>query len=357
MIEIKGKYNTAEVFTDEIEKETHKQILEMCNLKELENSTIKIMPDCHAGKGCTIGTTIMMPDDAPINPFFVGVDIGCGVELMKLQGDFAFDQLDDVIRKNIPFGFSVYDRQCAQAEEFVKKLNCFDQLKNKEHLYKSLGTLGGGNHFIEVAENQEEERFLLIHSGARNLGNQVALIYGAAANKEGFLNGELRDKYLQDMRMCQAFAEANRNSIGMEIIVRLDIRGSTECTTVHNYIEMNWEMITLRKGAVSAWPDEKLVIPMNMRDGTILAKGKGNQNWNFSAPHGAGRILSRSQAKKRLEVSEFKKEMTGIFTTCISKDTLDEAPMAYKPMAQIIEHIGDTIEILDILKPVYNFKA
>lgn len=357
MIEITGKYNTAEVFAAEIEEEAQNQIKGMCDTKELAGATIKIMPDCHAGKGCTIGTTIMMPSDAPINPFFVGVDIGCGVELTKLQGDFEFDQMDDVIRRTIPAGFGVYDHPCDLAKEFVEKLYCNDLLKNKEHLYRSLGTLGGGNHFIEVAEGQDKQRYLLVHSGSRNLGNQVALLYGAAADSDGFLTGELRDRYLQDMMTCQSFAEANRATIGKVITVRLGIQGSTECSTVHNYIEKNWDVVILRKGAVSAWPNETLVIPMNMRDGTILAKGKGNQNWNFSAPHGAGRLLSRSQAKKRLDVSDFQREMTGIYTTCVSKNTLDEAPMAYKPMESIIEQIGDTVEILDILKPVYNFKA
>jgi len=357
MIEIKGKYNTAEIFTNEIEKEAQKQIKEMCDLKELEGSVIKIMPDCHAGKGCTIGTTIMMPYDAPINPFFVGVDIGCGVEVIKLDGEFEYERLDNVIRKYIPYGFSVQSKTNDYAEEFVKKLSCQDKLKNKEHLYKSLGTLGGGNHFIEIAENQAKERYMLIHSGSRNLGNQVALIYGNAADKTGFITGELRDAYLHDMKICQEFAKENRRMIAMEIVFNLGIEGLHECTTVHNYIEMLWDTVTLRKGAVSAWPDEKLVIPMNMRDGTLLAKGKGNIEWNYSAPHGAGRILSRSQAKKRLNILEFEKEMDGIYTTCISKDTLDEAPMAYKSMKSIVEHIGDTIEILDVLKPVYNFKA
>lgn len=358
MIEINGKYNKANVFIDDIEKETYKQILAMCNLKQLETSTIRIMPDCHAGAGCTIGTTIRMPHNTPINPYYVGVDIGCGVEVVKLEGSFSFQELDEVIRKNVPYGFQINDHEEDKAIELINNLFCKEKLRNLDRLYKSLGTLGGGNHFIEIAENKDRERFLLIHSGSRNLGHQVATIYGKMADKDGFLTGELVKDYLHDMNICQHYAEINRILMVSKIVVNLNLtEAERECTTIHNYIEMHMDCITLRKGAVRAMKDEKLVIPLNMRDGTILAKGKENLEWNCSAPHGAGRILSRSQAKKILELSEFIKEMNGVYTTCVSKETLDEAPMAYKSMSMILENISETVEIIDVLKPVYNFKA
>lgn len=368
MIEIQGKYNKADVFASEVEPETYKQILNMCNLEQLKDSVIKIMPDCHAGKGCTIGTTILMPEDTPINPFFVGVDIGCGVELVDLYSDdmytgsinsnpLDFRELDKIIRTFIPYGFSVNGVEDEATAFEIKELNCYKQLQKLEHLHKSLGTLGGGNHFIEVSKDQDGRFYLQVHSGSRNLGNQVATIYGKIANKDGFLTGELKDKYLHDMRICQNFAKTNRNAICQKIAYKMGIEGMVICDTVHNYIETFPGHILLRKGAVRANHEETLVIPMNMRDGTIIARGLNNQDWNYSAPHGAGRILSRSQAKKKLDVKEFETQMKDIYSTCISKDTLDESPMAYKPMETILDQICDTVRIIDIITPVYNFKA
>lgn len=358
MVKIKGRFNTASVFIDDIEKETYQQILAMCNLKQLENTVISIMPDCHAGAGCTIGTTIRMPQHTPINPFYVGVDIGCGVDVVKLSGAFSYEALDAVIRTHIPFGFGINDQKEDKAIELIGNLFCQDKLKNIDRLNRSLGTLGGGNHFIEIAENQERQQFLLVHSGSRNLGHQVATIYKKMADLDGFLTGALRTDYLHDMNICQRFAEINRVLIRNKVIEHLNLSPPERvCTTIHNYIEMNRECITLRKGAVRAMTDEKLVIPINMRDGTILAKGRGNRVWNCSAPHGAGRILSRSQAKKTLDLAEFIEVMNGVYTTCVSKETLDEAPMAYKSMNVILDHISETVEIIDILKLVYNFKA
>lgn len=234
MIEIQGKYNKADVFASEVEPETYKQILNMCNLEQLKDSVIKIMPDCHAGKSCTIGTTILMPEDTPINPFFVGVDIGCGVELIDLCSDnmntggrdsnpINFNELDKIIRTFIPYGFSVNETENEVTAFEIKDLSCYKQLQKLEHLHKSTGTLGGGNHFIEISKNQDGRFFLQVHSGSRNLGNQVATIYGKLANKDGFLTGELKDKYLHDMRICQNFAKTNRNTICQKLVYKMGI--------------------------------------------------------------------------------------------------------------------------------------
>jgi RNA-splicing ligase RtcB len=358
MIEIRGKFNTADVFAKAVEGETYRQILNMCNLKELKDAVIKIMPDCHAGAGCTIGTTIRMTQDTPINPYFVGVDIGCGVEVAKIDGSFSLAELDDIIRQHIPAGFSVHDQKSARGVELIDALECKKALKNHDRHCRSLGTLGGGNHFIELAENSQREKFLLVHSGSRNLGHEVATIYGKMTNSAGFLTGEQISAYLKDMERCQQFANLNRKLMVAVIAEKLKLsKVETVCTTIHNYIEIRPKWVVLRKGAIRAMKDELLVIPMNMRDGTILGKGKENPDWNYSAPHGAGRLLSRTEAKKKLKLNDFFIQMNGVFSTCISKALLDEAPMAYKPMDEIRELIDETVEILDMLKPVYNFKA
>lgn len=360
MIEIIGKYNKANVFVNDIDPENYQQILDMCNLENLKNTVIKIMPDCHAGKGCTIGTTILFSKDTPINPFYVGVDIGCGVKVSELTDfDMNFKRLDTVIKNNIPSGFAVHQKKIGAALDFIDALNCKKKLTDIDRLASSLGTLGGGNHFIEMDTDSWGKKYLLIHSGSRNLGHQVATYYGSTSNSDGFLSAENTQDYLEDMHTCQAFAKANRDWISRTILKEIGVKEVESFHTVHNYIEKDvlGNCSILRKGAVRSNAGEQLVIPMNMRDGSLLAVGKNNPDWNFSAPHGAGRILSRSQAKKTLDLAEFKKEMAGIYSTSVSKGTLDESPMAYKTMKDLLEYIGETVDITDSLKSVYNFKA
>jgi len=360
MIEIIGKYNKADVFVNEIEPLTYKQILDMCNSKYLKDAILKIMPDCHAGAGSTIGTTILFGHHTVINPYHVGVDIGCGVKVSKLTDfDVKFKRLDAVIRNRIPAGFAVHNKMNSNAMNFINALNCKKELLNIDRLASSLGTLGGGNHFIEIDRDSCGKNYLLVHSGSRNLGLQVANFYGGISNSDGFLSVENTQDYLQDMLICQEFARVNRDEIASAIRKEIGIQEVESFHTVHNYIEKDQlrKCFILRKGAVSANAGEKLVIPMNMRDGTLLALGKGNPDWNFSAPHGAGRILSRSKAKKTLDLVEFKKEMEGIYSTCVSKSTLDESPMAYKNINGLLEYVEQTVEIIDTLKSVYNFKA
>ncbi|KNZ43508.1 RNA-splicing ligase RtcB [Acetobacterium bakii] len=362
MIEIIGKYNKSDVFTDELEPATYQQILDMCNLEYLKDAVIKIMPDCHVGTGCTIGTTILFEDDHPIaiNPLHVGVDIGCGVKVSKLiNADVNFKQLDSVIRNKIPVGFAVHKKKIGAALDFINALNCKKKLTNIDRLACSLGTLGSGNHFIEIDTDSSGKNYLLVHSGSRNLGLQVANFYGSISNRDGFLSVANTQDYLQDMLTCQTFATKNRDRISSTILKEMGIKEVESFHTIHNYIEKDAarKYYILRKGAVSANAGEQLVIPLNMRDGSLLAVGKGNLDWNYSAPHGAGRILSRSQAKKKLDLVEFKKEMEGIYSTSVSKSTLDESPMAYKNISEILKYVGETVKIIDTLKSVYNFKA
>lgn len=360
MTEVIGKYNKADVFADEIEPVTYQQILDMCNTEHLKGAVIKIMPDCHAGVGCTIGTTILFGHHMNINPFHVGVDIGCGVKVSELaDADVNFKQLDAVIKNKIPVGFAVHNKTNDDAMDFINALNCKKGLRDIDRLASSLGTLGSGNHFVEIDIDSCGQQYLLVHSGSRNLGLQVANFYGGISNSDGFLSIEDSRDYLDDMFICQKFAKASRDSISNTILKELGIKEYETFHTVHNYIEKNIlkNCFILRKGAVSAYAGEKLIIPMNMRDGSLLAVGKGNPDWNFSAPHGAGRIMSRSKAKKTLKLLEFKKEMKGVYSTCVSKSTLDESPMAYKKMKDISKYIGETVDIIDILKSVYNFKA
>lgn len=360
MIEVIGKYNQADVFVNATDPDTYQQILELCNSEYLKDTVLKIMPDCHAGAGCTIGTTILFGQDIAINPFYVGVDIGCGVKVSELaDSDVNFKRLDSVIKNNIPAGFAVHHKKIGAALDFIDALNCKKKLVNSDRLACSLGTLGGGNHFIEIDTDSSGKKYVLVHSGSRNLGHQVATYYGSISNSDGFLRVEDTRDYLEDMQTCEAFAKANRDRISRTILKEMGIKEVGGFHTVHNYIEKNayGNCSILRKGAVRASTGEKLVIPMNMRDGTLLAVGKGNPDWNFSAPHGAGRILSRSMAKKTLDLAAFKKEMEGIYSTSVSKNTLDESPMAYKSMNDLLEYVGETVDIIDTLKSVYNFKA
>jgi RNA-splicing ligase RtcB len=391
MIEIKGKYNSAKVFTDNIEEKAAGQILELCNQEFAKDSCIRIMPDTHAGAGCTIGTTMTIKDK--IVPNLVGVDIGCGMFVSMLKDtEIDFGKLDSIIRKCVPSGFDVRETP----HEYNRHLELED-LKCKEHVdikraTLSIGTLGGGNHFIEMNEDENGKLYLVIHSGSRHLGKQIAEYYQDRASKEivrksndaiiaelkakgrtreiqgeiekekGKFNGALAyaegqtfEDYIHDMRIAQKFAKYNRKAIAEVIIREMGFKVEGSFTTIHNYIDLD-EMI-LRKGAISAKKGEVVIIPINMRDGSIIAKGKGNNDWNQSAPHGAGRLMSRKQAKLKLSLEEFKKSMQGIYTTSLSMDTLDEAPFAYKPMEEIIENVQDSVEIDMIIKPVYNFKA
>lgn len=400
MEEIRGKFNTAISFAKIIEDSAREQIRRMCNYEFTQNSKIRIMPDVHAGKGCTIGTTMTVTDKAV--PNIVGVDIGCGMYTVKLETDsLDFKKIDEAAHY-IPSRRNVWD---FRQEKFdLTELNCYRSLKETRRIEKSLGTLGGGNHFIEIDRANDGTFYLVIHTGSRNLGKQVAEIYqhlaiDLAKGKDKFfeqkeniiavykslgrkkeiqsklkeLEKEYRGKqasmpedlcyvygkyfhqYLHDMELCQEFARRNRELIAKILLGKAGISYSEAFHTTHNYIDV--EELIIRKGAIAAHKDEKVLIPINMRDGSVLAVGKGNADWNFSAPHGAGRIMSRSEAKEQLNMDEYKNSMAGIYTTSISEGTLDESPQAYKSLDDIIDVIGDTVDIIDVMKPVYNFKA
>ncbi len=398
MEKIIGKKASAISYAKIIEEKARAQIARMCDYDFTVGSKIRIMPDVHAGKGCTIGTTMTVTDK--IVPNIVGVDIGCGMYTLRLDAkDIDFPRFDKAAYF-VPSGRNVWKEK--QEEFDFTKLCCYDSLQNKSRLENSLGTLGGGNHFIEIDRASNGTYYLIIHTGSRNLGKQVAEIYQELAvdlnvgsapyieqrenlireyKKAGrqneiqaglkeleknrhqtvipedlcYVYGEYKDKYLHDVKLCQEFARRNREHIAKILTERTGITGSDGFHTVHNYIDTD-EMI-LRKGAIAAHKDEKILIPINMRDGSILAVGKGNAEWNCSAPHGAGRIMSRMQAKEQLSMIDYKKSMAGIYTTSISRKTLDEAPMAYKSIEDIIDVIYETADIIDIMKPVYNFKA
>ncbi len=366
MIEIKGKYNTAKVFTDNLENEAKDQIRELCDQEFVKDSIIRIMPDAHAGIGCTIGTTMTISDK--IVPNLVGVDIGCGIEIIKIkQKKIDFERLDNVIYDYIPSGFDIRRKP----HKYVEYIN-FDNLVCKKHVnieraILSIGTLGGGNHFIEVNKDKSGALYLVVHSGSRHLGKQVAEYYQELGYKEllkknqkikkqlAYVQGESYNNYLNDMRIVQQYAVYNRKAIVDEIINRMGFEIEDQFTTIHNYIDL--DSMILRKGAISAKKGERVLIPINMRDGSLICIGKGNKDWNYSAPHGAGRIMSRRKAKETISLQEFKKTMEGIYTTTVNRSTLDECALAYKPMDEIIDNIQDTVEIIDIIKPVYNFKA
>lgn len=384
------------IFTKNIEPKAENQIYELAKLAAFSDAKIRIMPDVHYGASCSIGFTADLGDK--VIPNVVGVDIGCGmltVPLGKLEIDF--EKLDKFINRQIPSGFNVRARPSQYSVNFP--MDDFKMgLEKKERLLQSIGTLGGGNHFIEVAENKLGERFLIIHTGSRNLGKQVADWYQnlavdyhnnnelvtqhnkrqvlitklnqAGRNKElqtelaklkrdkipkhlCYLEGELREEYLHDMKLAQLFATMNRYTIAIDIMSFIDASDCEPFETVHNYIG---EDNIIRKGAIAAYKGQKILIPINMRDGSLLCVGKGNEDWNYSAPHGAGRLMSRSEAKRTLDMKEFKDSMEGIYTTSVQESTLDESPQAYKPMEEIINAIGDTAELLHILKPIYNFK-
>ena len=398
MLEIKGRVNTAICYAKVIEDEAIEQIRRMCDYEFTEGSLIRIMPDVHAGKGCTIGTTMTIAGKAV--PNIVGVDIGCGMYTVNLGKDEINLQRVDEAAHYIPSGKNTWE---GRQEAFdLQSLICYRELKDSKRLERSLGTLGGGNHFIEIDRAADETQYLVIHSGSRNLGKQVAEIYQRLAvelhsGKEEYfkqkeeiirtykeqgrrkeiqaalkaiewtakektipddlcdLYGSYLDDYLHDVEICQRFARRNREKMAEILMERTGLAGTDGFHTIHNYIDTE-EMI-LRKGAIAAHKGEKVLIPINMRDGSVLAIGKGNPDWNYSAPHGAGRLMSRSAARERLNMEEYQKTMAGIYTTSINEATLDEAPMAYKSLEDIIDVIRESVDIIDIMKPIYNFKA
>ena len=420
------------IFTDDIEQEAVNQINELLNQEAFKDSKIRIMPDVHAGKGCVIGFTGNLGDK--VIPNIVGVDIGCGMLCVELGNiDLDLERLDKIIREYVPSGFEVHDERKYKFLE-LQDLKCYRELKDTKRLERSIGTLGGGNHFIEIDIDEDNNKYLVIHTGSRNLGKQVAEYYQELANqlcnynigeykekqqelikkykeqgrrqeiqsalielKEeyktdhkkipkdlAYLEGQYREDYLHDMKICQEFAKDNRLCIAKQILcnyfqlpyyegyksVRLRKKAMSTCDwytqdmierdfwyfeTIHNYI--SFEDNIVRKGAISAKKGEKVLIPMNMRDGCIIGVGKGNDDWNQSAPHGAGRIMSRMKAKETFNLDEYKESMKDIYTTSVNEDTIDEAPFVYKPMQEIIDNIGDTVDIIKIIKPIYNFKA
>lgn len=366
MIEITGIYNTALVYTDNLEPSAAGQIKAFCDMEYSSGSKIRIMPDVHAGKGCTIGTTMTVTDK--IVPNIVGVDIGCGMLTVKLKEKrLELPRLDSFIRQTIPFGRNVRERaHRSHGRIDINELECVKKIDTRR-AKESIGTLGGGNHFIEI-DTDGESLYLVIHTGSRNLGLRVAEYYqkmaynacGGRAQSEipyelAFLEGDAMQSYLHDMELMQRFAALNRTVIKEVILDGLKLHEEECFETIHNYIDT--DNMILRKGAVSANKGERLLIPMNMRDGSLLCTGLGNSDWNFSAPHGAGRLMNRRDAEQSFTLSQFKKSMEGIFTTSVSKDTIDESPFVYKPMEEILKNISNTVTVDKILKPIYNFKA
>lgn len=399
-IEIKGKVNTAICYARVVEDEAIEQIRRMCDYTITEGSRIRIMPDVHAGKGCTIGTTMTINDKAV--PNIVGVDIGCGMYTVSLgKVDIDFEKVDEAAHY-IPSGMDVWE---GRQERFdLTKLNCYRYLRDSRRLERSLGTLGGGNHFIEIDETGDGNKYLIVHSGSRNLGKQVAEYYQRLAmnldrgygdylekrdeiirsykeqGRKSEIQSALKDlhwqvyesktsipddlcylsdkylaEYLHDVEICQNFAKRNRELMAEIILERTGMTSLEAFHTIHNYIDVD-EMI-LRKGAIAAHSGEKVLIPINMRDGSVLAVGKGNPEWNYSAPHGAGRLMSRTAAKNNLSLDEYKEMMKGVYSTSINENTLDEAPMAYKRLEDIIDVIKESVDIIEVMKPIYNFKA
>lgn len=394
---LQGKYNSANVYASVIEDEATAQIIELLNQPFAENQRIAIMPDVHAGAGCVIGTTMTISDK--VVPNLVGVDIGCGMETIKLkEKEIDLKKLDDFIHENIPAGMNIRAFRHKYAQETnLKSLRCAKHI-NPDRAKLSIGTLGGGNHFIEVDKDKSGSLYLIIHSGSRHLGVETAKFYQNEAYKRlskpniqeikeivnslkeqnrqseiqaalaeyrrrnpdipkdlAHCEGELFDSYIHDMRIVQHFAALNRKAMIDEIVNGMGLHIDEQFTTIHNYIDIN-NMI-LRKGSVSAQSGEILLIPINMRDGSLICKGKGNPDYNYSAPHGAGRLFSRNQAKQNFSVEDYQNEMQGIYTTSVNENTLDECPMAYKSLKDIVENLDDTVEIMEQIKPIYNFKA
>jgi len=366
MIEVQGKYNTAKVFTDTAEASAVAQIQHLLDQPFVEGSQIRIMPDTHYGMGCPVGLTMTITDK--IVPNFVGVDISCGMQTAILKDKrIDFNQFDKAVQQCIPAGFKVRTTPHDYADYFdLTALRCVKHVDTNRALL-SIGTLGGGNHFIEVGQDDDGVLYIIVHSGSRNLGKQVCEYYqNAAADALGrkddgadrvlaYVEGSLMDDYLHDMEIVQQFAYINRKAIIKDLTERVKHQVVDTFATVHNYIDD--ETMILRKGAISAQKDERLLMPMNMRDGSLLCVGKGNPDWNYSAPHGAGRVMSRKEAKEKITLSEYKKTMNGIFSTSVSRATIDEAPQAYKPMSEVVANSSETFDVVKSIKPLYNFKA
>ncbi len=398
MLEVSGKYNQAKIFTDVVDQASIAQVIALCNQEFTAGSRIRLMPDIHAGAGCTIGATMTITDK--VVPNLVGVDIGCGMETVRVREDhMELQKLDKLIYERIPSGFAIREKP----HRFLERVD-LDELCCAKHVdllraEKSLGTLGGGNHFIEVDRDDGGQLYVIVHSGSRRLGLEVAHYYQEQGYKvlnrtddasiaqliadmkaEGrqkeiqkelkrlknqkqtsipyplaYVSGDLFAQYIHDMKIVQRYAMLNRKAMMDEILKGMKLHAEEQFTTIHNYIDT--DAMILRKGSVSAQAGEKLLIPINMRDGSLLCVGKGNEDWNFSAPHGAGRLMSRAKAKQSFTVSEFKKQMADVYTTSVSKSTLDECPMAYKGMEDILNNIGPTAEVEKIIRPIYNFKA
>jgi len=352
------------IFATVVEDEAKKQVEILAEQKSFRDQKIRIMPDVHAGKGCVIGFTSTMGDY--VIPNVVGVDIGCGMRTIELgKCELDLHTLDRVIAKNIPSGRNIHDHVVYEFKK-IYDIKCYRELKDTKRFERSVGTLGGGNHFIEIDVDDEGNKYLIIHTGSRNLGNQVAEHYQKLAFKLrddentpmdlAYLSGKEKEDYLHDMAICSEYAVANRDAIAKIILEKLEMTGPfPSFETIHNYIDL--DSMIIRKGAINADKGKRLLIPLNMRDGCIIAVGKGNADWNNSAPHGAGRIMSRTKAKAEFTMDEYVKSMEGIFTTSINKGTLDELPMAYKDMSAITDVIDDTVEIEAMIKPIYNFKA
>ena len=368
MKEIIGNYANAKIFTDDVEAYAEAQIKMICDDPVSSGSKIRIMPDVHPGQVGTIGLTMTIGER--ILPNLLGVDIGCGVTCARVKGkQIELQKLDSVIRKSIPSGFRVRNTIHHMAEEFpLEKLRCPGEI-NWDKAFLSLGTLGGGNHFIELDRDTEGRFYLVIHSGSRHLGKEVTERYLRAGaerlKKEGvevpypmtWLAGEIMEDYIEDVKTVQEYAQLNRKIMLWQILKEMKLKCEEEFSSVHNYLEESEGIRILRKGAISAKEGEQVIIPVNMRDGVVLGKGKGNLEWNNSAPHGSGRRIQRSEVKQHYTVSAFKNEMKGIYCSCIGADTLDEAPFAYRDMEKLLVDIKDSVEVTDILKPVYNFKA
>ena len=376
MIKIVGSHNTAICYAKELEPGAYAQIKSVCDRFEFAESKIRIMPDVHAGMGCTIGTTMTITDK--IVPGMVGVDIGCGMETVRLtQKTVSYSLLDKLIQKEIPSGRDVRRSPHPFSKQItLSKLKCAAKT-NLERAECSIGTLGGGNHFIEIASSASGTLYLVVHSGSRHIGTEVASYYQKEASKAlrakaaafshsaadyseipndlTYITGELFHSYMHDMNIIQSFASLNRKAMVEVILREMGLTETDRFTTIHNYIDS--ETMILRKGAVSARKDERLLIPINMRDGSLICVGKGNDDWNQSAPHGAGRIMSRTEAFKKLSISEYREEMVGVFTSSVHAKTLDESPMAYKSIDEITASVIPTVEIVERIRPTYNFKA
>ena len=398
MIQIVGTHNTAICYTDRLEPFAADQIRTLCDRPEFADCKIRIMPDVHAGMGCTIGTTMTVTDK--VVPGMVGVDIGCGMETVRIaEKDLDLAALDALIRRQIPCGRDVrHDPHPLNSQIDLTQLRCSPYV-DLGRARRSIGTLGGGNHFIEVDRGEGGDLWLVVHSGSRHLGNEVARYYQDEGRKAfwggarhqieatvaqlkaqgsfqeiqptidrlhrehaleiprelAYVHGKLFEDYIHDMKLTQHFAELNRKAMVQTILTGMDLTPLEQFTTIHNYIDT--DRMILRKGAVAAYEGQKLLIPINMRDGSLVCIGRGDPDWNCSAPHGAGRLMSRKEAFRRLSMEDYRREMAGIYTTCVDRTTLDEAPMAYKGLDEIVSHIGPTAQILERITPVYNFKA